>query len=547
MTTNNKNQQYDYDYIVVGSGFGGSVSAHRLTEKNYSVAVMEMGRRWTPENLPKNNWQLSSWIWRPMLGLRGFFNMSFFRHVVILHGNAVGGGSITYANTLLVPPDHVWDDGAWAGLNDWHKVMPTHYETAKRMLGVTENRIVAPADLALKKMADAYGCGDTWYKTDVGVFFGDKDSDVPGQSYPDPFFNGEGPDRNSCIGCGGCMVGCRYNAKNTLDKNYLYLAEKNGAEVHAETKVVGVKPINNCADGADGYEITTVPSNFRGLYFGIGKRVWYCKSLIFAGSSLGTQELLFKLKDNGSLPKISDELGKRVRTNAESLIVVRVPGSTKDMSKGIAIGSGIHLSDNTHIEATRYPAGSDFMGLMLTALTKGKPGWTRPFLWAWVAMKILLKNPIRAIKAQAPFGWAKETIIFLCMQTIDGFINMRLRRLWYWPFRKALVTDGERIPTFIPAANDFAEKGAELLGGLAGSSFPEIFFNTPTTAHCMGGCSMGKSAEHGVIDGQNRVFGYQNMMVCDGSMLGANLGVNPSLTITALTEHAMSLIPAKPQ
>lgn len=536
--------QYDYDYIVVGSGFGGSVSAHRLSEKGYRVAVMEMGRRWTPDNLPKTNWNLRNWVWRPMLGLRGFFNMSFFKHVIVLHGNAVGGGSITYANTLLVPPEKVWDDGSWAGLNDWHSVMPGHYATAKHMLGVVTNPMIAPADRTLKAMADANGCGDTWYPTDVGVFFG-KPDDTPGTRYEDPFFNGKGPARNSCIGCGGCMMGCQHNAKNTLDKNYLYLAEQQGAQVFAETKVVNVVPLNGHADGRDGYEVTTVPPTWRGVGLGIGKKVWRCRSIVFAGSSLGTQELLFKLKHGGSLPNISDELGKRVRTNAESLIVVRRPGCEENMSDGIAIGSGIHIDEHTHIEATRYPAGSDFMGMMLSALTHGRPGWTRPFFWAWMALKILARSPLRALYAQQPLGWARETVIFLCMQTIDGHLNMRLKRLWYWPFRKALVTEGERIPTFIPEANAFAEKAAEAVNGIAGSSLPEIFFNTPTTAHCMGGCGMADSPERGVIDGQNRVFGYQNMLVCDGSMLGANLGVNPSLTITALTEHAMSHIPPK--
>jgi cholesterol oxidase len=481
-----------------------------------------------------------------MLGLRGFFSMSFFRHVFILHGNAVGGGSITYAQTLLVPPSKVWDSGQWAGLNDWHEVMPKHYQTAKQMLGVATNPIIAPADIGLKKMADATGCGDTWYATDVGIFFGPEDDqsvEQQGKQYSDPYFGGDGPDRNSCIGCGGCMMGCQHNAKNTLDKNYLYLAEKHGADLYAETKVVDVVPLNGKADGADGYEVTTVPSSFGGLYFGSGKRTFTCGSIVFSGSSLGTQETLFKLKDKGSLPNISDALGKRVRTNAESLVNCRIPGGKEDMSKGIAIGSGIHIDEFTHIEATRYPAGSDFMGLMFTAMTRGKPGWTRPFTWLVTAIKIVAANPVRAIKAVLPWGFAKESIIFLCMQTLDGHINMKLKRLWYMPFRKALVTEGDPIPSFIPEANEFVIKGAEALGAIPGSSLPEIFLNIPTTAHCMGGAAMAATPEEGVCDSKNRVFGYKNMLICDGSMLAANLGVNPSLTITALTEHAMSHIP----
>lgn len=539
--------QFDYDYIVVGSGFGGSVSAHRLTEKGYSVGVMELGRRWSPASLPKTNWRIWNWIWRPMLGLRGFFSMSFFRHVFILHGNAVGGGSITYAQTLLVPPEHIWDNGQWAGLNDWKKVMPGHYATAKKMLGVQTNPIIAPADTNLRKMAEATGCGETWYPTDVGIFFGpegDQSEAQRGNSYPDPYFGGDGPDRKSCIGCGACMMGCPHDAKNTLDKNYLYLAEKHGAKVHEETKVVDIVPLNG-TDGTDGYEVTTVPTSLGGLYFGAGKKTFTCQSVVVAGSSLGTQELLFRLREKGSLPNISDALGKRVRTNAESLVSCRLPDGEEDMSLGIAIGSGIHVDEFTHIEATRYPAGSDFMGLTLTAMTGGKPGWTRPFTWLVTAAKIFASNPIRAIKAQMPWGFAKETIIFLCMQTLDGHLNMRLKRLWYWPFRKGLVTEGDPIPAFIPEANEFVIKGSEAIGAIPGSSIPEIFFNIPTTAHCMGGAAMAATPEEGVCDGQNRVYGYENLLICDGSMLAANLGVNPSLTITALTEHAMSFIPNK--
>lgn len=536
-----KMEQYDYDFIIIGSGFGGSVSALRLTEKGYKVAVLEMGRRWSADNLPSSTWKLSQFFWNPKIGWRGFFSLRYFSHVSIVHGNAVGGGSITYGNTLLVPPKHVWNEGSWAGLDDWQAVMPQHFATAKKMLGVTENKILGPADYALKQAAEEQGFGDTFYRTDVGVFFGDE-GEQQGKLYKDPYFNGEGPDRNSCIACGGCLAGCRYNAKNTLDKNYLYLAEKHGAKVYAETKVVDVKPLNGKTDGADGYEVYTVNSL---SLFPSERRRFTARKVIFSASSLGTQALLFNLKDKGSLPNISDQLGKRVRTNAESLIAVRIPDSKEEMWPGIAIGSGIYIDHDTHIEINRYPKGSDFVGTMFTLMANGKANWTRIFVWLWVLFIQLITHPIRTLRALTPFGFSQEAMIFLVMQTLDGHLNMRWRRPWYNPFIKVLQTEGNPIPTYIPQANQFASKMAQSMGGVAMSLTSEILLNIPTTAHCMGGAGMGTSAETGVIDHQNRIFGYQNLYVCDASMLGANLGVNPSLTITALAERAMSFIPAK--
>jgi cholesterol oxidase len=315
-----RNPEYDFDFIVIGSGFGGSVSAYRLVEKGYRVAVMEMGRRWTPENLPRSSWSLRRWFWRPGLTLHGFFSMRFFRHVTILHGCAVGGGSITYACTSLRPPDKVWENGTWAGLDDWAAEMPRHYDTASRMLGVVENTILGPADRLLKKVATAAGVGDTFYRTSVAILQA-PEGERGGKTIPDPFFGGEGPERTTCQGCGGCMMGCRHGAKNTLDMNYLYLAEKRGGQVFAETRVVDVKPLNGTKDGGEGYEVQTVQST---ALFGGESRRFTCKGLVVSASSLGSMELLFHLNDKGSLPRISDQLGKRVRTNSESLIGVRV-------------------------------------------------------------------------------------------------------------------------------------------------------------------------------------------------------------------------------
>ena len=533
--------EHDFDFLVIGSGFGGSVSACRLAEKGYRVGVIEMGKRWTAADFPKTTWNLRRWVWRPGLKLFGFYDMRPFRHVMILCGNAVGGGSITYANTLLAPPDRVWQDGSWKGLADWEREMPAHYAAARRMLGVTENRILGDADRLLKQAAEAQGVGDTFYKTDVAVYFGD----APGVAHPDPYFGGEGPPRSSCVGCGGCMVGCRYNAKNTLDKNYLYFAEKRGAKVFAETRVVDIRALgpagpDNAGDagearGRHGYELTVERST---AWWFKDRRTITAKQVVLSGSALGTMDLLLRAKQRGSLPAVSDRLGHDVRTNAESIVGVRFPGKRFDLSKGIAIGSGIHIDQFTHIEATRYSRGSDVLGLIATLLVTGQ-GWRRILRWLGSAVR----HPIKFARAAWPFGFARQTLIFLVMQTLDATLRMRLRRRWFWPFTRLLCTEGKRIPTNIPQANAFVERAAAQLGGTAITSWFEILFDMPMTAHCIGGCVMGTDAAHGVIDAQHRVYGYDGLYVVDGSAVGANLGVNPSLTIAALAERAMSFIP----
>jgi cholesterol oxidase len=541
MTHRNEQSQFDFDFIVIGSGFGGSVSAHRLAEKGYKVAVMEMGRRWTPANLPHTSWYLHRWFWRPKLGLRGFFNMRLFRHVVIYHGCAVGGGSITYAATLLPPPEKVWESGSWSGLADWKTEMPRHYETASRMLGVTENNILGPADLLLKRVAEISGAGNTFYHTNVSILESAA-GEPAGQTFPDPFFQGEGPERTTCIACGGCMMGCRYGAKNTLDLNYLYLAEKHGAQIFPETKVVDVRGLDAPSDGSAGYEVSTVSST---AWIRRQPRRFTCRGVVFSASALGTMELLFQLKERGSLPAIGSQLGKHVRTNSESLIGARMIGSKQDFSQGIAIGSGIYIDEHTHIEAVRYPNGSDAMGLLTTMLTDGRPGPQRIVLWVKNVLGSLLRRPFKTLRMLQPLGWAREAVILLCMQTLDGQIEMCWRRPWFWPFRKFLVSRGEKVPTYIPQANEFAKTVAQVAGGIAMSTLPEILFDVPGTAHCIGGCVIADSPGHGVVDNRHRVFGYKNMYICDGSVVAANLGVNPSLTITALAERAMSFIPQK--
>lgn len=534
-----RDPQLEFDFIVIGSGFGGSVSALRLAEKGYRVAVLEMGRRWEPLRFPRSGWAIHRWFWRPKLGLRGFFNMRFFRHATIFHGCAVGGGSITYAATLLAPPDKVWEAGSWAGLADWKSEMSPHYQTAARILGVTQNRILGPADRLLQRTGEADGSSPTFYPTQVGIFE-PRDAESPNQTVPDPFFGGEGPARTTCTACGGCMMGCRYGAKNTLDLNYLYLAEKLGVAVLPETKVVNVKPLADAGEGSAGYEVSTVKST---AWVRCEPRKFTSRAVVFAASSLGTMELLFRLKENGSLPGISACLGKHVRTNSESIIGARVPGCSQDLSQGVAIGSGIYIDEHTHIEAVRYPNGADILGLLTTFLTDGRPGPQRIALWIGNGIRSLLRHPIKTLRLVSPLGWAREATILLCMQPLEGHIEMRWARPWFWPFSKTLVSRGNKIPTYIPQANQFARKFAELSGGTAMSMLPEILFDIPGTAHCIGGCAIAASPDRGVVDDHHRVFGYRNMYICDGSVLAANLGVNPSLTITALTERAMSFIP----
>src|SRR5208282_3325346 len=461
MTLRNDQFDFDFDFIVIGSGFGGSVSAHRLAEKGYKVAVMEMGRRWTPANLPHTSWSLHRWFWRPKLGLRGFFNMRLFRHVVIYHGCAVGGGSITYAGTLLPPPEKVWESGSWNGLADWKTEMPRHYETASRMLGVTENKILGPADLLLKRVAEISGAGNTFYHTKVSILES-AEGEPAGQTFPDPFFQGEGPERTTCIACGGCMMGCRYGAKNTLDLNYLYLAEKHGAQVFPETKVVNVRGLDVPSDGSAGYEVSTVSST---SWIRRQPRRFTCRGVVFSASALGTMELLFQLKERGSLPAIGSELGKHVRTNSESLIGARMIGSKQDFSQGIAIGSGIYIDEHTHIEAVRYPNGSDAIGCLTTILTDGHPGPQRIALWMKNVIVSLLRHPFKTLRVLQPLGWAREFVVLLCMQALDGEIEMRWQRPWFWPLRKFLLSRGQKVPTYIPQANEFARKFARLTGG----------------------------------------------------------------------------------
>lgn len=522
---------FDFDFAIVGSGFGGSVSALRLSEKGYRVAVIEMGKRWRKEDFARTTWELRKYLWAPRLGMYGILQMTLVKDAFFLHGAGVGGGSLVYANTLLVPPPEAFDDPRWVGL-DWRSVLKPFYATAKRMLGVVQSPIVVETDRMLKEVADEMGRGHTWKKADVGVFFGE-----PGKTVPDPFFDGDGPERTGCTMCGGCMVGCRVGAKNTLDQNYLYLAEKRGSVIQPESRVVDIRPLEG-----GGYELTIERST--GMLR--KRRTLRARGVVVSAGSYGTVELLMRCKERGSLGKLSDQLGRYLRTNSEALLGVR-SNADVDYSKGIAITSGVFVDDHTHIEVVRYPAGSDALALLATVLTDGGgsiPRWLR-----WIGNAI--RHPIQFLRSAIPFGWAKRTAILLVMQPVDNHLSYRLRRRWYWPFSKKLDsgpgegTRGGRPPTYIPVANLVAKKLAAKMGGMPQSGLLEVLLDKATTAHILGGCPIGLGPEDGVVDPKSRAFGYDDLYVVDGSIIPANLGVNPSLTITAMAEHAMSHVPPR--
>jgi cholesterol oxidase len=521
--------RFDVDFAIVGSGFGGSVSALRLTEKGYGVVILEMGKRWRKEDFPHTTWNVRKYLWRPWLGLYGILQMTLVKDAFFLHGAGVGGGSLVYANTLLVPPDEAFADARWVGQN-WKAALAPHYATAKKMLGVVESPIVVETDRMLKDVADEMGRGHTFHKANVGVFFGE-----PGKTVPDPFFGGEGPERTGCTMCGGCMVGCRVGAKNTLDQNYLYLAEKKGARIEPESRVVDLVPLEG-----GGYELTITKST--GLWR--KTRTLRARGVVVSGGSYGTVDLLMRCRERGSLPEISDQLGTYLRTNSEALLGVRSKKPDVDYSKGIAITSGVYVDDKTHIEVVRYPAGSDALAPLGTVLTEGGgkiPRWLR-----WIGT--VLRHPLQFLRTAIPFGWAKKTAILLVMQPIDNHLRYRLRRRWYWPFSKKLDSDrgdGPPVPVYIPVANLVAKKLATKMDGVPQSGLLEVLLGKASTAHILGGCPIGLTKESGVVDPNGNVFGYDDLYVVDGSIIPANLGVNPSLTITAMAEHAMTHVPQR--
>jgi cholesterol oxidase len=523
---------FDFDWLVIGSGFGGSVSALRLAEKGYSVGVLECGRRYTDDEFPRNTGDLRRYFWRPYIGMRGIFRVTTFKDVSVVSGCGVGGGSLGYACTLYTPPRQFYSDRQWAGMRDWERELAPHYAEAQRMLGVVENPHEDPVGDLLHELGRDLGVEDSYKRTPVGIFFGEA-----GRTVPDPYFGGEGPERTGCQLCGRCMVGCVHGAKNTLDKNYLYFAEKRGARVMPERNVIDVRPLG-AGDGSEGYEVESVRS---GAWLRKQRRVHRARGVILSAGPLGTNKLLQRCRLGGSLPRVSPRLGELVRTNSESILTVTVPEDyPENLIRRVAITSSIYPDANTHIETVTYGDDGDSMRLFYTLLTGDGTRVTRP-------LKLLgncLRHPRRLAKVLFAKHYSRRTIILLVMQTLDNAMALRPRKGPFGTLRLQTEQDPERPnPTFIPVANQAAEWFAARTGGIAQSALTEALFNIPSTAHILGGAVIARDPEHGVVDWRQRVFGYENLLVCDGSVIPANVGVNPSLTITALAEHAMSHVP----
>ncbi|MEU2154805.1 GMC family oxidoreductase [Streptomyces sp. NPDC019396] len=544
---------YDYDVIVIGSGFGGSVSALRLSEKGYRVGVLEAGRRFTRETLPRNSWDVRNYLWAPALGLFGIQRVHLLGNVMVLAGAGVGGGSLNYANTLYVPPAPFFNDPQWKGITDWQEELKPYYDQAKRMLGVRLNPTTTPSDVHLKAAAEAMGVGDTFHMAPVGVFFGDgKDASAedgtggtakvqPGAEAPDPYFGGAGPTRRACTECGECMTGCRHGAKNTLNENYLYLAEKAGAVIHPMTSVVAVTE-----DARGGVAVRTLPTDRKRKGEG---RTFTAQRVVLAAGTYGTQTLLHRMRDNGLLPRISARLGEMTRTNSEAIVGAQTDnrryrkahGTKKvDFTRGVAITSSIHPDADTHIEPVRYGKGSNAMGFV-TVLQVPFSAKHRVARWA----AHITRHPLLAMRALSNRRWSERTIIGLVMQSLDNSLTTYRKPKG---LGKGLLTarqgHGAPNPTQIAAATEAATLIAKEINGFAGSNVGELV-GAPITAHFLGGCPIGASAESGVIDPYHRLFGHPGISVVDGSAVSANLGVNPSLTITAQAERAMSFWPNK--
>lgn len=518
-----------YDYVIVGSGFGGSVSAYRLASKGYKVLVVEKGRRYAGDRFAKTNWNLRKWLWMPALGLKGIMQVVPLRHVTAMSGVGVGGGSLVYGATLPRPKAAFFESGSWAGLADWKNELAEHYDTAEQMLGAIENPRLTSSDRVMEQLAKDIGREAHFRPSTVGIYFGDDSGQASTDA--DPFFGGEGPDRSPCIHCGRCMLGCPNNAKNSLDKNYLYLASNLGAEVVAETQVEDVAPAGD-QSGSEGYFVSLKSSS--GL-LGRQKTI-YAKSVVFSAGVLGTVPLLLKLKAKGSLPRLSDAIGRGVRTNNETITNVTSSDRSAYFTEGVTIGSIIEVDDHSHIEPIVQGPQSNAWKLLILPRAQGKNFVSRMAQMG----KSFLTKPVRHIRDLVSRDWGQRSFALLFMQHLNSTVSLRTG-----PFGMLASSEesGEAPSANIPVSNELTRRVEKLIDGTSYSISTEAVLGTPTTAHILGGCVMSESAETGVIDQYNRVFNYQNLYVCDGSAVSSNPGVNPSLSITAITERAMSYIP----
>ncbi|WP_310525719.1 GMC family oxidoreductase [Nocardioides sp.] len=522
-----------YDVLVIGSGFGGSVTALRLIEKGYHVGVLEAGARFADDELPETSWDLKDYAFIPPLGMYGIQRIDVVNDCVIVAGAGVGGGSLVYANTLYEPLDQFYRDPSWAHITDWKSELAPYYDQAKRMLGVVTNPMHTAADDLMLKVAEEMGVADTFHPTPVGVFFGGP-GQAQGEKVDDPFFGGEGPARNTCIGCGSCMTGCRHNAKNTLVKNYLYLAERNGAVVHPMTTVTAVRPREE-----GGFVVETRWTKAK-LSRRSAVKTFTADQVVFSAAALGTQKLLHQLKVEGDLPLLSDRLGHLTRTNSESILGANSSDASVDYSKGVAITSSFHPDEHTHIEPVRYGAGSNLMAMLQVVLTDGDGDEPRWRTWLKESAK-KVRNPW---KFYDPMHWSERSVIALVMQAHDNSITTFPKKTPFGWLLSSRQGPGDPNPTWIPQGNEAVRRMARIMGGTAKGSIGDPF-NKPMTAHFIGGCAIGDSPESGVVDPYQRVYNYPGLHVVDGSTISANLGVNPSLTITAQAERAMAFWPNK--
>jgi cholesterol oxidase len=537
----NKNSSQVFDYVIIGSGFGGSVSAMRLTEKGYSVLVMERGKRFDDEDFAKTSWNVFRYLWAPALRCFGVLQISLFKDVLVLHGAGVGGGSLGYANVLMQPTDELFENPSWKDLADWKSVLLPHYDTARRMLGVATNPCLWPADQVLREISRELKTELTFRQTSVGTFFGEPGKE--GTEVPDPYFGGEGPNRRGCTHCGACMVGCRYNAKNTLVKNYLYFAEKWGAQVWPECDVKDIRPLPEGQPDGARYEVV-YRSTTAWLYKPL-KKV-RARNVVVSAGSLGTQRLLFRCREiTRSLPRLSQKLGSMVRTNNEALLGSSARDDKVNYSEGIAITSIFYADPVTTVEPVRYPAGSSLMRFLTGPLLEMDGSIPKRML---VTLSRMFSRPADFLKTHIMPGWAQRTTILLVMQTEDNHFHMKLGRSLWTAFGQNLLSDtsqGHGIPAKLDIGHEVTNRFAKKTGGIPAGSINEAVLNIPMTAHILGGCPMGWNDQEGVIGLDCQVHNYPGLYVVDGSIMPANPGVNPSLTITALAEYAMSHVPPK--